>query len=136
LPYKNEVLYAIDCFVSNPSGKWACLPYVLSRYRRHGDNLSGSQQMNDALLEETFVLAGIVSARYTSFANRIIKVKNTFLFRLLLSDETDLERQQSNLLLLRIEAGWFVYLFYHTCRVAKVLCLDRALFKVLRLFLK
>ncbi len=130
LPFKNEVLYAIDCFARNPGGKWACLPDVLSRYRRHDGNLSGSKEMNSALLEETRVLAAIVSSKYPEFSRKIAKVKNVFLFRALLHQ--DLEKERLHETTLRIEAGIGIYSFYRLCKLLRVFRLDGFLFKLLR----
>lgn len=136
LPYKNEVLFAIDCYANRPLGKWYCLPEMLGRYRKHAGNLSSSREMNEALLEETFVLAGIVAARYPQFAGKIGKVRNTFLFRYLLYGSGDGETRRRYEELFRQCAGLPLYLFYSVCRGFRKCHLEHVFFKCCRIVIR
>jgi glycosyltransferase involved in cell wall biosynthesis len=81
LPHKNEILFAIDCHQRNPMGKWICVPKVLSKYRRHGFNMSASAAMNSAIFDETKLLAALVAERYPRLGSHYRKVLVDLLVR-------------------------------------------------------
>jgi glycosyltransferase involved in cell wall biosynthesis len=80
LKFKNEILFAIDNYMNDKNAKWHCIPEVLGYYRLHENNMHKSVDMNDALLEETYVNAAIASARYPSLAAGMKNVVIYFLF--------------------------------------------------------
>jgi glycosyltransferase involved in cell wall biosynthesis len=81
LKFKNEILFAIDNYMNKPRAKWFCIPEVLGYYRMHERNMHKSKEMNDALLEETYVNYAIASARYPSLSRKLKKGLQYFLYR-------------------------------------------------------
>lgn len=61
LKYVNDQLFHIEIFITDSIG---AIPEVLARYRRHDDNVTGGNELNNTIVEETMVLLGIISIRY------------------------------------------------------------------------
>jgi glycosyltransferase involved in cell wall biosynthesis len=80
LRFKNEVLFAIDNYMNKPAAKWHCIPEVLGYYRMHENNMHKSKEMNEALLEETYINYAIASARYPSLNRKMRRALRHFLY--------------------------------------------------------
>lgn len=116
LPYKNEVLYAIDNYMNKPNAKWMCLEEILGKYRIHPNNMHTSKKMKDALMEETCVTYGLAIARYPQITKKLKGVLTYFLFRNLLheslySKHKDAEYIKKLRKRFYVEAGLLLYSF-------------------------
>jgi len=114
LRYKNEILFTIDNYMKKPQAKWHCIPEVLGLYRMHENNMHKSKEMNEALMEETYVNYIIASARYPELQAKLKRVLVHFLYdRLYYYLVTDGKRQieevKNSKTRLRSEAGFWLY---------------------------
>jgi glycosyltransferase involved in cell wall biosynthesis len=114
LKFKNEILFAIDNYMNNKAAKWHCIPEVLGYYRLHENNMHKSVDMNNALLEETYVNSAIASARYPSLAGGMKNVVIHFLLNNLFYLYLDESSSQDSAIKdtkarLRAEAGLLRY---------------------------
>jgi glycosyltransferase involved in cell wall biosynthesis len=116
LKYKNEVLFAIDNFMKKPDAKWSCIPEILGYYRMHERNMHKSKEMNDALLEETYINYAIASARYPSLSGRFRRGLQYFLYRDLYYRYWEPGEESAQIVKLakgrfRMESDLFLYIF-------------------------
>jgi glycosyltransferase involved in cell wall biosynthesis len=113
LKFKNEILFAIDNYMNKPQAKWHCIPEVLGYYRMHERNMHKSKEMNDALLEETYINYAIASARYPSLTRKLRRGLQYFLYRqiyyLCVQPEQDIPALGRMKERFRAEAGLFQY---------------------------
>lgn len=61
LKYKSEILFFAETF---RTGRFLAIPEPLTRYRRHGENLTGSSHHRDVSLEYDLIMCAIWDARY------------------------------------------------------------------------
>ncbi|ACA60196.1 glycosyltransferase [Candidatus Desulforudis audaxviator] len=61
LRYANDWLFDIETF---RSGRIGAIKEVLGVYRRHGGNVTSSADLQSRTLEESFIVLGIIQARY------------------------------------------------------------------------
>lgn len=134
LPYKNEVLFAIDHFHKFPGAKWHTIPEILGKYRKHGNNTSTSFDMNSKLLEETNLLFAIVISKYPEYTKKIAKVRDFFYFRSLLFSEIPSETRSQYFNSFCRNATFFVILYYLICRILFKTKMFWPFMKVLNLF--
>lgn len=120
IPYKNEILFAIDCHERKPEMRWICVSEVLVRYRRHAGNMSGAGSSYESLYPETAVLAAIGTARYPHLWKQFKLMHADFLMRSLLYDwlpERDRGDREAQL---RGELGWLVFAGYKLMRLLRL----------------
>ena len=70
--------------MNKPEAKWYCIPEVLGYYRMHEKNMHKSKEMNEALLEETYVNYAIATARYPSLNKKLRRVFRFFVQKFVL----------------------------------------------------
>lgn len=120
LPYKNEILFTIDCHERMPEKRWICVPEVLGRYRRHGGNMSGEGVTFEMLYPETAVLAAIGTAKYPKLWKRFKLMHADFLMRSLLYDWVPRSDRRSREAQLRGELGLLVFAGYKLMRLLRL----------------
>jgi glycosyltransferase involved in cell wall biosynthesis len=126
LKFKNEILFAIDNYMNKPQAKWHCIPEVLGYYRMHEKNMHKSKEMNDALLEETYVNYAIASARYPALSRKLKRGLQYFLYRQIYhsciqSDKKDIPALSTMKTRFRAETGWLRYWYVMTFLNMKLL---------------
>jgi len=68
---KHELLFTLDDFMHNPSGKWIYIKEVLGKYRIHDENFSRKEEVTALIEEEALILCGIAENRYPEILPRI-----------------------------------------------------------------
>jgi len=119
LPYKNEVLFAVECYSRQPRGRWICVPEVLARYRRHGNNLSASAHMTESLIDETKTMVSIIDERCPELSTAFHKVFIDFLARSLLYEWIPVADRPRREMELRRLIGRFPFAVYQIARLSK-----------------
>ncbi|MGQ5712415.1 glycosyltransferase family 2 protein [Desulforudis sp. DRI-14] len=76
LRYSNDWLFDIETF---RSGRIGAIKEALGVYRRHGGNVTSSADLQSRTLEESFIVLGIVQARYPELAHLIKRRRVAFL---------------------------------------------------------
>lgn len=76
LRYSNDWLFDIELY---RQGRIGAVRRVLGAYRRHGANVTASQDLASRTLEENLVVLGIVQARYPELSPLIVKRRAAFL---------------------------------------------------------
>ena len=117
LKYKHELLFTLDDYCHDPSGKWGFINETLGMYRIHDSNFSLDIKNTNLIQEETELLCTISIARYPYLAKTIINHRNYFWFHQLLFNFVTPESKQHFLRMFRIEAGLLKYTYLQFCRL-------------------
>jgi glycosyltransferase involved in cell wall biosynthesis len=76
LKYASDWLFDVQTFVH---GRVVGTDEVLTRYRRHGGNVTGSAQLRETALEDNLIALGVVEARLPALAGLVRRRRATLL---------------------------------------------------------
>ncbi|MCB0397922.1 MAG: glycosyltransferase [Flavobacteriales bacterium] len=111
--FKHELLFTLDDYAANPSGKWHYLPEVLGRYRIHDGNFSFQPENRMLIREENERMCAMALERYPQLKKRIRSHRNYRRFLDLVFDR-DADAELKRLFLAQATASQKIYLRF--CR--------------------